>query len=195
RAEAERFKERWIRGKREKARQGKRTTGRLPFGYTNPPAGSPGRGTLVVVPEEAAVVRRVFAMAAGGMGDKRVADTLNAAGVPSPAGARWGPYTVRQLLRRVAYIGTTASFVWVQDRRTGRFHYDPANERAIVREGTHEPIIDRAMWDQVHARPTLVRAAAPRLLTRLAVVNGHPVCSAFRKGRSFYVAPKGVRGG
>src|SRR4051812_18067563 len=52
RAESERIKERMGRGKRERAKQGRKTGGPAPIGYINPAPREPGRGTLQVVPEE-----------------------------------------------------------------------------------------------------------------------------------------------
>jgi site-specific DNA recombinase len=58
------------------------------------PDGSPLRGDLAIVDEEAEVVRRVFGMCASGLFPKRVAATLNKQRVPGPRGGPWQISTV-----------------------------------------------------------------------------------------------------
>src|SRR5690606_34995326 len=110
---SERIKERMTRGKREKAKQGKKNSGPAPFGYRNPAPGAPGRGTLLVVPEQAVVVRKLFALAAEGRGDDAIAKALNDLGMAAARGGRWGKSSVRRALENPVYIGTAASNVWV----------------------------------------------------------------------------------
>src|ERR1043165_2053779 len=124
RAESERTKERMQRGKRARAKQGKRASGAAPFGYSNPLKGMPGRGTLQVVPEEAVVVRKLFALAASGMGAPAVAKCLNEAGMRASRAA-WGKTSVLRTLQNPAYIGTSASNVWVRVGKTRGFRFDP----------------------------------------------------------------------
>ncbi|MDF2766183.1 MAG: Resolvase domain protein, partial [Rhodospirillales bacterium] len=45
-------------------------------------------------PDEAAIVRRIFAAYAGGKSPKKIALELNRAGVPGPDGGAWGPSTI-----------------------------------------------------------------------------------------------------
>ncbi|CAG0989419.1 hypothetical protein PHYC_02204 [Phycisphaerales bacterium] len=194
RAESERIKERLMRGKRERARQGKKTGGPAPFGYRNPRAGEPGRGTLVIVPEEAATVRRVFEMAATGTSTRKVADALNALGLPAPRGGQWGKTSVRRVLECPAYVGTAASGVWVAQKGTRNFRLDMANPKASVVENAHPPVIDRETWDAVRKRPRIPRSKAPRLLTGLLHVNGLRAEGNGNKGRLYYSGPRGAVG-
>ncbi len=193
-AEAARIKERMGRGRRERARQGKKNCGAAPFGYTNPPPGAPGRGTLQVVEEQAVIVRRIFDMAAKGVGEKTIARRLNDLGVPSPRGGRWGGTTVRRVLQCMAYIGTAASNVWVAQKGSRTFRFDPTNPRAIIVENAHPAIIDRAVWDAVHGRAKAPRASMPRMLTGMLFVNGHPSTGNSHGGVFVYSGPRGMRG-
>jgi hypothetical protein len=194
RAESERIKERMQRGRREKARRGLKTGGPSPYGYRNPHPGEAKRGTLQVIPEEAAVIRRVFALAASGKGDRAVAVELNRLGLPAPRGGAWGNSSVRKVLQNVAYLGTSASGVWVPETRGGRnFRLRLDHADAIIREGAHEPIIDRAVWDAVHGRPRLPRTPVPRVLTDLLWVNGRRYGCDSGRGGAFYRA-RGQRG-
>ena len=81
--------------------------------------GEPGRFTLrapswlrpagegwSVDPERAAAVRRIFALTLEGLGEHRIADTLNADGVTVlERGKRWHRSTVSKVLRNPAVIG------------------------------------------------------------------------------------------
>lgn len=193
RAESERIKERMTRGKRTRAAQGKKTCGGAPHGYMNPPPGDPGRGTLRVVPAEAAVVRQIFAWRVAGAGAQTIVKRLNQAGATPPRGARWAKTTVNRILQNVAYIGTSASGVWL-GKRGGTFRLDMKNPRAILVENAHEPIIDRETWDAVHGRPRVPRTCRPKLLTGLLTLNGRPGHSDTNGGVGYYRGPRRVRG-
>lgn len=194
RTESLRIKERMGRGKREKARQGKKTGGPAPYGYENPPPGAPGRGTLRVVEPEARVVRRVFEMAASGAGDRAIAVALNERGEPAPRGGRWGKSTVRRLLRCPAYLGVSAARVWVAEKGTRTFRLSLANPDAIVVQNAHPAIVSQEAWDAAHGRPHLPRSAAPRLLTGLLFVNGQRFGGDQLRGAKVYRAGRGVKG-
>jgi len=173
RAESDRFKERVLRGKREKARQGKKNCGRAPYGYVNMPAGHPLHGTLQVIPEQAEIVRRIFEMRASGISHRRICLALRKEGIASPRGSTWGKTTLRRILDNPAYIGTHVSFVWVRDSTTTRyFRFDLNNPKSIIVEDAHEPIVSQELWDAVHGIPKLPRTASPGLLTGLLHVNG-----------------------
>lgn len=47
------------------------------------------KGTFVIIPEEAAIVRRVFAEYLSGKGNAGIANGLNADGIPSREGGKW----------------------------------------------------------------------------------------------------------
>lgn len=194
RTESKRIKERMQRGKREKARQGKKVGGPAPFGYRNPHPGEAGRGTLVIVEEEAATVRRAFEMAATGSSINAVTRALNGLGLPAPRGGKWGKTSVRRLLECPAYVGTAASGVWVAQKGTRNFRLDMANPKASVVENAHPAIIDRGTWEAARKRAPVPRSAAPRLLTGLLFVNGLRAEGNGNKGRLFYSGPRGAVG-
>lgn len=194
RAESERIKERMQRGRREKAKRGLKTGGPAPYGYENPLPGQPGRGTLRIVPHEAAVVRRIFDLAVRGKGDQAIALALNQTGTPSSRGGAWCKTAVRRVLQNPAYIGVSASGVWVAAKGSRNFRFDMRAPGAILIEDAHEAILDRATWDAVHNRPKLARAAVPRLLTEMLFVNGTPFGGDRSKGVAYYRGPRGATG-
>src|SRR5437762_378335 len=79
------------RGLEGRALAGKATGGRA-YGYIA--ARDSGTGRIQVNDAEAAIVRRIFELYAGGMAPRTIAATLNSEGVPSP-GSRWNR-TVRR---------------------------------------------------------------------------------------------------
>jgi site-specific DNA recombinase len=105
-----------------------------PVGYRNREVSGPdGRRSHVereVCEPEAAIVRRIFALCAGGKGVKGIAKLLNQEGVPSPRPKlsrprAWAPSSVRAVLHNEVYRG-----VHIWNKRSGRT--DGANEHAAV---------------------------------------------------------------
>ncbi len=117
----------------------------------------------IVIDEEAAkVVRRIFKMAYDGMSCKTIADTLSKEGVPIPsvyanlnrgrksnAYGLWCSRTIDEMLNNETYIGNltqgrrkTINYKIKKEIRTPKDSW-------IVIENTHEPIIDKEMFDVV----------------------------------------------
>jgi hypothetical protein len=92
--------ERLSKGKQQKASQGGYTGGWLPYGYR--------RGDdddVVVMPEEAKVVRRIFRWAAQGQSIKSITRRLREDKVPTRNGGTWTRATVRYMLHNPFYAG------------------------------------------------------------------------------------------
>ncbi|MCA1596128.1 MAG: recombinase family protein [Chloroflexi bacterium] len=138
--EGELIKERTMRGRVRKATE----TGRGPvyyrtYGYRQIsvpesqviPEFANRSGELLVVPEEAAAVRRVYSLFAGGMTIERIAELLIREQIPSRMGGQWSPNSVRNILRNETYVG--------------RLYYNRVN---IARTGSTRRRIerDRAEW-------------------------------------------------
>jgi DNA invertase Pin-like site-specific DNA recombinase len=194
RTESKRIKERMRRGKKQRAIEGRKNSGPCAYGYINPPARTPGHGTLVIVPEQAAVVRRIFELAAAGKGVMAIGTDLNQRGYQAPRGGRWGKSTIQRVLDNPVYIGTQASSVWVADKGSRNFRRRLNNENAILKPGAHPAIIDNDLWAAAHGRPRVPRTSAPRLLTGLMWISGDKA-SGDSDGRCrFYRGPRGKRG-
>lgn len=63
------------------------------------------KGTLVIVPEEADTVKRIFSEYISGVGLTAIAKRLNAGGIPTRFGNAWGKSSVLNVLRNYAYTG------------------------------------------------------------------------------------------
>lgn len=133
------------------------------YGYQKSPD---EKGRLVIDEEAAAVVREVFALFAQGYGKTAIARMLNDRGIPNPTeykrlkGLRyqqpkarsstlWKYFAISDMLTNEMYIGNM-----VQGRygsvsyKTKQNRPRPRSEWYVV-QGTHEPIIDRELWDRV----------------------------------------------
>src|SRR5688572_4253966 len=89
-------------------------------------------GLLVIHPEEAEIVRRIFRMFVAGISPKAIAQTLNADGIPGPRAA-WSPSTIHGhagrgtgILNNELYIGRR---VW--DRQ--QYRKNPATGKRVSR--------------------------------------------------------------
>lgn len=146
-----------------KRREGQYIGGVPIYGYRKHPA---DKNRLVVDPEAAAVVRRIFQWSLEGRGKQEIAHMLNDRGVPNPtryktehgwASGRpasnghglWNKTTVWRILRNEMYTG-----VMVQGKRKkasykSKVLIDMPPERWYRVEGTHEAVIDRETFDAV----------------------------------------------
>lgn len=117
--ESEQTGERVYMGMREAAEQGRFLGMSSPYGFRYDPTAR----NLVVVPEEAEVVREIHRLYhKKGVSMQGVADALNARGVPTKLGKRWSKRQVWRTIHSVLVQGT---------RR-----WD-----GVLTPGTHEPIV------------------------------------------------------
>ncbi len=146
------------RGLEGRVRQGK-SGGGLCYGYKT----VPGKiGERRIDPDEAAVIRRIFADFAKGKAPRSIARALNAAETPGPHGRQWRDTAIRGHLQRGTgilnnelYIGR---LVWnrlryLKDPETGRrvSRRNPC-EDWIVEEVPHLRILDDDLWQTVKLR-------------------------------------------
>ncbi len=99
--------ERYRRGKLFRARAGRSSPGKRPYGYRRiPRSAATGAAHHEIYEPEAAVVRRIFTDRAAGITMREICRRLNADAIPSPTGnPTWGHSTICRLLRNEAYIG------------------------------------------------------------------------------------------
>jgi site-specific DNA recombinase len=99
------FRERASRGRKEKALQKLVNGGRSPYGYRYKGKKQGKRGELVVIPEQAEVVLRIFLWADEGMGLLAICRRLTAEGVRTISGRPWRKPVIAKILRNTVYIG------------------------------------------------------------------------------------------
>ncbi len=98
------IRERTSSGKERRIRDGAQLHGKPAYGYR---LDADRRGRWLEQPEEAAILRRMFALVAEGWSLNRVVRQLNAEGVPTRFGREWNTGTVAHTLRNRIYIGET----------------------------------------------------------------------------------------
>src|SRR3954462_14440735 len=132
-----------------------RAHGRVPYGWIRE-RGPDGAGREVIVPEQAAVIRRIADALLTGESLRSITAALNAEEVPSPAGKPWAKGMVRALVLRERNAGL-------------RVH-----RGQVVGEGAGQPILERGRFEQLRAvladpaRKTSTGTAAAHLLSGIA---------------------------
>lgn len=135
------------------------------YGYQKDPD---QKGHLIIDEEAAAVVREVFTLFSQGYGKTAIARMLNDRGIPNPTeykrlhGLRyqqpkkknstlWKYFAISAMLTNEIYIGNMVQGKYGSiSYKTKQNRPRPKEEWYRV-EGTHEPIIDRELWDRVQA--------------------------------------------
>ncbi|MCQ2355455.1 MAG: recombinase family protein [Methanocorpusculum sp.] len=101
---------------------------------------------LVIVPEEADIIREIFSRFISGDAMFAIAKDLSARGIRTHRGNPFENRTVDYILNNPVYIGKLR---WTP---TGRTRRNFKNEDSIISEAQHEPIIDLQTWDAAQAR-------------------------------------------
>ncbi|HMU30002.1 MAG: recombinase family protein [Nitrospira sp.] len=156
--ERERAKQRTYDAMLRKAKAGHVTGGKV-FGYDNREILSAEGRRLhvlrVINAAEAAVVRQIFEMFAGGVGIGRITKRLNEECTPAPRQSPrgWAPTAVREIIRRPLYKG---EIVWNQHEkivRGGTKKRRERNEKDWIRlDAPDLRIISPELWDSVAKR-------------------------------------------
>ncbi len=121
--------ERVTAGTERRAKSGRWTSGRIPYGY----ARDPDTRGLAADPIRVSVVTQVFRWyVEERVGTLTIARRLNERGERTQAGKRWTPNTVTTVLRNRAYLGLVP---W----------------RGAYYPGLHPPIVDEALFAQAQA--------------------------------------------
>lgn len=146
------------------------------YGYKKDPE---QKGHLIIDEEAAEIVREVFTLFSQGYGKTAIARMLNDRGIPNPTeykrlhGLRyqqpkeknstlWKYFAISDMLINEIYIGNMVQGKYGSvSYKTKQNKPRPKDQWYIV-EGTHEPIIDRELWDKVQ---TLIQQKAKPFIT------------------------------
>ena len=133
------------------------------YGYKKDPN---RKGHLIIDEEAAAVVREVFTLFTQGYGKTAIAQMLNDRGIPNPTeykrmqGLRfslppsknstlWKYFAISDMLTNETYIGNLVQGKYGSISYKTSINRPRPKEEWFRVEGTHEPIIDRELWDRV----------------------------------------------
>ena len=146
-----------------KAERGERLGTRAPYGYRK----DPDTRKLIADEEAAAIVRRIFAMCAGGSGPSQIARILKKEQILTPtmyAYTRYGithtcldtahPYNwsdsaIANLLENEIYLGNTVNMKYSTKSYKDKRRVEHSREECLVFENTHPALITREVWDMV----------------------------------------------
>jgi site-specific DNA recombinase len=177
-AEFRRQISKWTReAMQRKARAGHVCGGRL-FGYDN--VRVDGHVERRVNSDEAAVVRKIFRLAASGKGYQRIAAALNREQAPCPRPHQnrapgWTGSTVRSILFRETYKGVVVWGAAKKRNLSGELHLSQRPETEWIRTAVPSMrIVSDDEWQEAHER--LADARANYLRTTGGRLNGHPPC-------------------
>jgi site-specific DNA recombinase len=155
-----------------RAARGQTSLGGLCYGYRSLRDGA--RAYRAIDEAQAAIVRRIFALAAEGHGLVRIAKTLTREGIPKPPGRGrgWAPSAIREMLYRPIYAG---QFVYGKtrwaDRKGGKVKVAVPAREWITRDVPELRIVPADLWaaaraSLAHKRDRYLRATQGRLLGR-----------------------------
>lgn len=136
------------------------------YGYLKDPE---KKGHLIIDPEAAGVVLRIFNLYAEGYGKTAIAKVLNTEGIPNPTEYKrlqgisykspkntnatlWKYYTVTDMLRNEMYIGHMVQGKYGSVSYKSKQNKPRPESQWIRVENTHEPIIDISLWEKVQGK-------------------------------------------
>jgi len=158
-----------LRGAKSHAALGHSAGGAAPFGYDRLEIGAAGQPVRVMnrssdwksnklnhviwspSPTEAPAVRWIFETYVKGTGLNLIVQQMNAQKIPSPRSRYWSKTMIHYLLRNRAYIGERIynKRSYKAYRRGEKASLANAREAWIVKEGAHQAIVDRGLFEQV----------------------------------------------
>lgn len=159
------------------------------YGYKKDPD---QKGHLIIDEEAATVVREVFSLFVQGYGKTTIARMLNDRGIPNPTeykrqhGLRykqptkkqstlWKYFAISDMLTNEMYIGNMVQGKYGSiSYKTKQNKPRPKDQWYIV-EGTHEPIIDKELWDKVQA--LIKQKSKPFGTGKIGIFSGKVKCA------------------
>ena len=144
--------------------EGKRVSPSVPYGYRRDPD---DKQHLIIDPEPAAVVRRIFKLVLEGNGVNRIADILYADKILIPSAyaekyypenqhsksfhdpIRWTNQTIIHILEKREYMGHTVLGKTNSESYKTKKRRKATEDELMIFENTHEAIIDEETWNNV----------------------------------------------
>ena len=166
------------RGRQHWVEQGALVTSGVPYGYRFVPRTADHRATMDVDPEQAAVVREIFAtLTDEHMACRAICRQLTERGTPAPKGGRiWHPSVLQRIVTNTAYVGR---FVYGKNEAAEpQRAFKPVGERNRKKSSRKalpakqwvtipcEPIIDEATFRSAQAQLAANAQFSPRHNTR-----------------------------
>lgn len=113
-----------------------------PYGYENK------NGEMVIIPEQAVVVKRIFEEALAGKGTRAIARGLTQDGIPTKKGNTWSPGTINGILKNEKYTGDVIFQKTFTDRNFNR-HRNQGEQNQYLVKNHHVPIVTHELFEKV----------------------------------------------
>jgi site-specific DNA recombinase len=174
------IKERTWSGRLKRAQEGRNPGFNAPYGYRV--GATPG--TLEIVPEEAAVVRRIYQLYLTGLGMLAIVRTLAEDGLLFREGRAWNESTVRHILANPVYAGDLVWGVRQRNPRYGKREGEKerllSDEPLAAREGAFPAIVPRSEFERVQLmrgeKPSPNKGGSARALSSRFLLTGLARC-------------------
>lgn len=114
-----------------------------PYGYANQ------NGEMVIVPEQAEVVKQIFADTLEGKSTHAIAKELNERGISSKKGSKWTPGTVNAIIRNEKFTGDAIFQKTYTDSSFNR-HINYGEHDQYLCKNHHEPIVSHETFDKAN---------------------------------------------
>lgn len=115
-----------------------------PFGYDNVD------GEMVIVPEQAEIVKQIFADTLAGKSTHAIATELNAKSIPTKKGGSWTPSTVNGIIGNEKYTGDVLYQKTYTDSSFNR-HTNYGELDQYLVQGHHPAIVSHEEYDRANA--------------------------------------------
>ncbi|MDK2788842.1 MAG: site-specific recombinase [Epulopiscium sp.] len=169
----------------KKFQNGNYIIGSPPYGYANV------NGEMVIVPEEAKVVKRIFSECLSGKGGSVIAKGLNRDKIPASRGNHWSSGTVIDMLRNEKYKGDALFQKTYTDNNYNRRHNKGEKDQFYCKNH-HEPIVSKEVFSK--AQKLITQRAKSKAVNKKAyqnryVLSGRIICgecgSTFRRKTNY----------
>ena len=119
------------------------------LGYTKDPD-----GRLVIVEDEAKVVRKIFELYLNGFGVRKIKKHLEENGIKTVTGKNeWSTSTIDRILSNEKYVGDVLmQKSFTENFLTGKRKKNNGELDMYIIENDHEPIISREVFEQVQIK-------------------------------------------
>ena len=175
--------------KTKRGQMGRVLKGRIPagiaYGYKVVATSDSDGGAREVIPDEAAVINRIFSEYAAGKTPEAIARDLNKEGIAGPEGREWSNTTIRGQSQRGTGLLNNALYRGVLEWNRCSYTKNPRTGKRVARpnppelweraEVPHLRIVDDILWDRVKTRQAKIRAAQTQTVGIGVQDNANPL--------------------
>jgi len=191
--EAEKIRERTMRGKKAKAKLGQIPGGGFArtYGYDYVKKAGNNGGRRVISETEARWVRQLYHwLVYDGLSTTAITKKLNGLNTPTKQGGFWKKQTVLAILKNRSYTGKTYAFTMSRNKAK---YSKPESEWIEILDAT-PAIIDQELFGAAQKQLDVNRRKAKRNRKRQYLLNGHVYCRQCRRAYYAFFNSKYVRG-